>query len=62
MGTKQSSWMGINSGGGFFLLRFVQTVLWRQWFGSLDFQESLPFALFLLFWFIVLSVGVIGRG
>lgn len=46
----------------FSLLRMVETVTWRQWFGSLDFQESLSFALFLLFWFVLMSVGLIVGG
>ena len=46
----------------FSLLRAIQTWLWRQRFGSLDFQESLPFALFLLFWFAIMSIGLIGGG
>ncbi len=46
----------------FSLMRMVETATWRQWFGSLDFQESLPFALFLLLWFIPMSVGLIVWG
>lgn len=46
----------------FSLMRFVETVTWRKWFGSLDFQESLPFVLFLLLWFILISVGLIVGG
>lgn len=46
----------------FSLMRTVQTWMWRQGFGSLDFQESLPFALFLLLWFVLMSVGLIGGG
>ena len=46
----------------FSLMRFVETITWRQWFGSLDFQESLPFALFLLLWFVLISVGLIVGG
>ena len=46
----------------FSLMRFVETVSWRRWFGSLDFQESLPFALFLLLWFVLISVGLIVGG
>lgn len=46
----------------FALLRAVQTWTWRQGFGSLDFQENLPFALFLLLWFVLLSVALIGGG
>jgi len=46
----------------FSILRFIETASWRQWFGSSDFQESLPFALFLLFWFIVISIGLIVGG
>lgn len=41
----------------FSLLRFVQTTTWKLWFGSTDFQESITFALFLLFWFILISIG-----
>jgi len=46
----------------FSLMRFVETVTWQQWFSSLDFQESLPFALFLLLWFVLISVGLIVGG
>jgi len=46
----------------FSLMRFVQTVTWRQAFGSLDLQESLPFFLFLLVWFALMSVGLIAGG
>lgn len=46
----------------FSLMRFVETISWRQWFGSLDFQESLLFALFLLLWFVLISVGLIVGG
>lgn len=46
----------------FALMRIVETVTWRQGFGSLDFQESLPFALFLLLWFVLMSVGLIVGG
>jgi membrane protease YdiL (CAAX protease family) len=46
----------------FSLMRIVQTVMWRQWFGSLDFQESISFALFLLLWVVLLSIGLIGGG
>ncbi len=46
----------------FSLLRAVQTWQWRVQFGSMDFVESLPFALFLVFWFILLSVGLVGGG
>jgi membrane protease YdiL (CAAX protease family) len=46
----------------FALLRAVQTRLWGYWFGSTDLQETLPFALFLLGSFMVLSVGFVGGG
>ncbi len=46
----------------FSLLRIVETAMWRQWFGSFDFQESIPFALFLLLWFALMSVGLIAGG
>ncbi len=46
----------------FSLLRAIQTWQWRGQSASMDFVESLPFALFLAFWFILLSVGLIGGG
>lgn len=46
----------------FSLMRVVETATWRQWFGSSDFQESIPFALFLLLWFALMSVGLIAWG
>ncbi len=46
----------------FSLMRVVETVTWRQWFGSSDFQESIPFALFLLLWFVLMSGGLIACG
>jgi len=46
----------------FALLRFLQTVAWRGWFGSADFQESISFALFLVFWFVVISLGLVVGG
>jgi len=46
----------------FSLMRFVETATWQQWFGSSDFQESIPFALFLLFWFVLISIGLIVGG
>jgi membrane protease YdiL (CAAX protease family) len=48
--------------GIFAILRAVQTWTWRQRFGSLDFEESLAFVLFLLLWFVILSVGLVGGG
>jgi len=44
------------------LLRFIQTYTWRTWFGSLDFQVSTKFALFLLVWFVLMSLGLIIGG
>lgn len=46
----------------FALLRAAQTWTWRQGFGSLDFRETLPFALFLLLWFVLLSVVLVSGG
>lgn len=46
----------------FSLMRVAETVTWHQWFGSSDFQESVSFALFLLLWFVIMSVGLIGWG
>jgi membrane protease YdiL (CAAX protease family) len=46
----------------FSLLRAVQTWLWSGQFGAMNFVESTPFALFLAFWFVLLSVGLIGGG
>jgi len=46
----------------FSLMRIVQTIMWRQWFGSLDFQVSIPFALFLLLWVVLMSIGLIVGG
>ena len=46
----------------FSLLRAIQTWLWRGQFGAMNFAESAPFALFLAFWFVLLSVGLIGGG
>ncbi|MCC6146450.1 MAG: CPBP family intramembrane metalloprotease [Anaerolineaceae bacterium] len=46
----------------FSLMRFIETAIWRQWFGSLDFQESPLFALFLLLWFVLMSMGLIAGG
>jgi membrane protease YdiL (CAAX protease family) len=42
------------------LLRAIQTRLWQYWFGSTDFQETIPFILFMLASFIVMSAGLIG--
>lgn len=44
------------------LLRTTQAFTWRQWFNTIDFHETLPFALFLLGWFALMSVGLIGGG
>ncbi len=46
----------------FSFMRFVETVTWKNWFGSSDFHESIPFALFLLFWFVLVSIGLIAGG
>ncbi len=46
----------------FAILRFIQTYLWKTWFGSLDFQVSPQFTLFLLVWFVLLSLGLITGG
>ena len=46
----------------FSLLRFIQTVAWRKWFYSLDFQVSPQFTFFLSVWVIVLSVGLVIGG
>jgi len=46
----------------FSLLRFIQTITWKKWFGSLDFQVSPRFALFLSLWFVILSIGLIIGG
>jgi membrane protease YdiL (CAAX protease family) len=46
----------------FSLLRFIQTITWRKWFTSLDFQGSPQFTLFLSVWFIILSVGLVIGG
>jgi len=46
----------------FSLMRFVETATWKNWFGSSDFHESIPFALFLLFWFVLISIGLIVGG
>jgi membrane protease YdiL (CAAX protease family) len=46
----------------FALSRFVQTYTWKIWFGSLDFQVSPQFALFLLVWFVLMSLGLIIGG
>jgi len=46
----------------FSLLRFIQTIAWRKWFYSLDFQASSQFTLFLSVWFIILSVGLVIGG
>lgn len=44
------------------LLRWIETASWQRWFGSSDFQESIPFALFLVFWFCLISIGLIVGG
>lgn len=46
----------------FSFLRTIQTVTWQGWFGSSDFHESLTFVIFLLFWFVLLSIGLIAGG
>ena len=46
----------------FSMLRFIQTITWRKWFYSLDFQVSPQFILFLSVWFIILSVGLVIGG
>ena len=46
----------------FSLMRFVETSTWKHWFGSSDFHESILFALFLLFWFVLISIGLIVGG
>jgi membrane protease YdiL (CAAX protease family) len=46
----------------FCLLRAIQTWMWRQGFGSLDFQDNLAFGLFLFLWLGLISVGLIGGG
>jgi len=46
----------------FSLLRFIETTSWQNLFGSPDFQETAPFALFLLIWFLIMSVGLIVVG
>ena len=46
----------------FSLLRFIQTIAWRKWFYSLDFQVSPEFTVFLLVWFIIISVGIVIGG
>jgi len=46
----------------FSLLRFIQTIAWRKWFYSLDFQVSPEFTLFLSVWFITLSIGLVIGG
>ena len=44
----------------FALLRAIQTRLWQYWFGSTDFQATIPFVMFILASFMVMSVGLIG--
>jgi membrane protease YdiL (CAAX protease family) len=46
----------------FSILRFTETTSWKNLFGSPGFQETIPFALFLLFWFVILSIGLIVAG
>ena len=46
----------------FGMLRALQAYTWRLWFGSIEFHETLLFALFLLGWIILVSVGLIGGG
>ena len=44
------------------VLRAIQALTWRGWFNTMDFVETLSFSLFLLGWFAVMSVGLIGGG
>ena len=46
----------------FSMLRALQAYTWRLWFGSIEFHETLLFALFLLGWIILVAVGLIGGG
>lgn len=46
----------------FALLRIAQTTMWLRQFGSQNIQNSLAFFLFLLFWIVVMSVGLIAGG
>ena len=46
----------------FLFLRFLETTSWCTWFGSLDFPETVPFALFLFIWFLIMSIGFITVG
>jgi len=46
----------------FSLLRALQAFAWRQWFDTVEFYETIPFALFLLGSFVLVSVGLIGGG
>ena len=46
----------------FALLRAAQTLAWRQGFGALDFPTSWPFTVFLLLWFVILAVVLVGGG
>ncbi len=46
----------------FSLGRFSQTVMWRRWFDSPDFQTSVAFVFFLLLWFLLMAIGLIAGG
>ncbi len=46
----------------FSMLRALQAYTWKNWFGSIEFHETFMFALFLLGWIILVSVGLIGGG
>jgi len=44
------------------LIRLLSVLLFPQWHKPFDIYETFPFALFLLGWFALLSVGMIGGG
>jgi membrane protease YdiL (CAAX protease family) len=46
----------------FALLRVAHTAAWQKWFDFPDFPETLSFAFFLLFWFFIMSTGLIAGG
>ncbi len=46
----------------FSLLRAFQAFTWRQWFDTVEFYETIPFALFLLGSFVLVSAGLISGG
>ena len=46
----------------FCLLRLIQLFAWQKWFGKIEFYETIPFTLFLLGSFALLSVGLISGG